>query len=378
MKLIVKTLYGAEELLSKELEQLGATNITSQRRAVNCEADKRTLYKINLWSRFALRVLVPVVEVKAQTPEEFYAAVYAYDWHNVISPDKSIKFDHISFSSLFPDSQYLAYKAKDAVVDKIRDKVGARPFVEFDYPDIMLNVHATDDVINVSLDASGPSLNKRGYRLLTQETSGEVITAATNEVLAAALVELSGWDADSTLIDPMCGMGTICVEAAMKARNIAPNLYRKEVFGFMNWLDFDDKMWKEIKEEAKQVQNKCRLNIIGYDINTDALDIAKLATLELGLNPDVRIVRKSIREQERLTEDGIIITVPPFRQEEGKRELDDLYKEITYFLSRKYPDHDAWIYSTNLKALRAVEYRSAVKYQIYNGSQEGNFNLYPF
>jgi len=378
LKLIVKTLYGAEELLSKELEQLGATNITSQRRAVNCEADTRTLYKINLWSRFALRVLVPVVEVKAQTPEELYDAVYAYDWHKVISPDKSIKFDHISFSSLFPDSQYLAYKAKDAVVDKIRDNAGARPYVCFDYPDIMLNVHATDEGINVSLDASGSSLNKRGYRILSQETSNEVIQASTNEVLAAALVELSGWTPDQTLVDPMCGMGTICVEAAMKARNIAPNLYRKEVLGFMNWLTFDDKLWKELKEEAKDLQNKCRLNIIGSDINSDALDIAKLATLELGLNPDVRIVRKGIREQERLTQEGVIITVPPCIQEEGRRDLEDFYKEVTYFLSRKFPDHDAWIYSTNLKALRAIEYRSAQKFQIYNGSQEGNFNLYPF
>lgn len=378
MKLIVKTLYGAEDLLSKELEQLGATNITSQRRAVYCEADTRTLYKINLWSRFALRVLVPVVEVKAQTAEELYDAVYAYDWHKVISPDKSIKFDHISFSSVFPDSQFIAYKAKDAVVDKIRDKVGARPYVGFETPDIMLNIHATDDGINVSLDASGASLNKRGYRTISPETSGDVITSATNEVLSAALVELSGWNPESTLIDPMCGMGTICIEAAMKARNIAPNLYRKEVFGFMNWLTYDDKLWKEIKEEAIQVQNKCRLNIIGSDINSDALDIAKLATLELGLNRDVRIMRKGIREQERLTQEGVIITVPPFVQEEGKRELEDFYKEVTYFLSRKYPDHDAWIYSTNLKALRAIEYRAEKKFQIYNGSQEGNFNLYPF
>lgn len=372
MKLIVKTLCGAEELLSKELEQLGATNITSQRRAVYCEVeDHKTLYKINLWSRFALRVLVPVVEFTAQNDKEIYDAVYAYDWHKVITPEKSIMIDHITFSSAFPDSQFLAYKAKDAIVDKIREKLGARPYVDTENPDIMLNIHATDEGMTVSLDASGYSLNKRGYRSANYPN-------ATNEVLAAALVELSGWDPEMALIDPMCGTGTICLEAAMKARNIAANLYRKEVFGFMNWLTFDEQAWKELKQEAKDVQNKQRLTIIGSDIDPDAVDIAKLSTLELGFNPDVRIQRKGFREQERQTEEGVIITVPPYIQEEGRRSLEDLYKEATYFMSRKFPDHDAWIYSTNLKALRAIEYRSAQKFEIYNGSQEGNFNLYPF
>ncbi|MCQ2203665.1 MAG: class I SAM-dependent RNA methyltransferase [Bacteroidales bacterium] len=372
MKLIVKTLCGAEELLSKELEQLGATNITAQRRAVNCEIeDKRMLYRINLWSRFALRTLVPVVEFTAETDKDIYDAIYAYDWQKIISPEKSILIDHISFSSKFNDSQYLAFKAKDAIVDKIRDKMGARPYVNTEDPDIMLNIHATDDGITLSLDASGSSLNRRGYRNTTTP-------AMTNEVLAAALVELSGWTPDMALIDPMCGSGTICIEAAMKAQNIAPNLYRKEVFGFVNWSDFDDIIWKELKQEAMDVKNKTRLTIIGADIDPDMLDVAKLSTLELGLNTDVRIMRKGFREMERTTEEGVIITVPPFTQEEGKRPLDDLYKELTYFLSRKFPDHDAWIYSTNLKALRAIEYRSEQKYEIFNGSQEGNFNLYPF
>lgn len=361
-------------MLSKELEQLGATNITAQRRAVNCEvADLKTIYKINLWSRFALRVLMPVVEiVDAKTDQDIYDAVYAFDWQNYIAPDKSISIDHISFSAVFSNSQYLAMKTKDAIVDKIRETRGARPSVNVDEPDILLNVHATDDSINVSLDASGVwSLNKRGYRQAVPEQ-------ATNEVLAAALVELSGWDCESTLIDPMCGTGTICIEAAMKARNIAPNLYRKEVYGFMNWENYDNRIWKELIEEAKQVQNRKRLMILGSDIDSDSLDMAKLATLELSLSPDVRIMRKGIRELERTTEEGTIITIPPYIQEEGRRELDEFYKEFTYFLSKRFPDHDAWVYSTNLKALRAIEYRSQQKIEIYNGSQEGNFNLYPF
>lgn len=371
MKLIVKTLYGAEDLLKKELESLGATNITAQRRAVNCEVDKRTLYRINLCSRFALRVLMPVCEFQAKNDKELYDNIYSYEWQGMIDPKKSFMIDHISFSSLFSNSQFLAHRTKDAIVDKIRDIKGTRPSVNFDAPDIMLNVHATDESITVSLDASGTSLNRRGYRNVQLPT-------ATNEVLAAALVELSGWTPQETLVDPLCGSGTICIEAAMKARNIAANMYRKEGFGFQNWLDYDEMMWKSLVDEAKQAQNTMRLNILGSDIDGDSIDIAKQSALELGLTPDVRMVRKSLKEQSRTTETGIIVTCPPVHAEESRRGLEDLYKEITYYFSHNYPDHDAWIYSTDLKALRAIDYRSEKKFQIYNGSSEGNFNLYPF
>lgn len=394
MKLIVKTLYGAEDILSRELEQLGAKNITSQRRAVNCEGDTKTLYKINLWSRFALRVLVPVLDFQADTADELYSAVYAFDWQKYLSPDKTIAIDHISFSPTFPDSQFLALKTKDAIVDKMRDKCGARPYVDVENPDILLNVHATSDGIKVSLDASGAPLNKRGYRDMT-------VGNATNEALAAALVELSGWTPDMALIDPMCGTGTICIEAAMKARNIAANFYRKHPFGFTQWVNFDERIWKDVRQEAKQVQNNCRLNIIGSDNDSNALDVAKLATLDLGLNHDIRIIRKSLREQERTTEDGIIITVPPAFKEvriareetdpdaprrryadrdrfERVNDMDDFFKEATYYLSRKFPDHDAWIFNTNLKAMDAIEYSAEKTFTIYNGSQEGRFCLYPF
>ena len=371
MKLIVKTLHGVEDLLAKELEKLGATEITPQRRAVACEADKKTLYLINLKSRFALRVLVTCVSFQATNDKEVYDHVYSYNWHEVIDPNKSIMIDHITFSQTFSNSQYLAQRAKDAIVDQIRNKRGSRPSVDFEHPDILLNIHATDDLITVSLDASGTSLNRRGYRNINWPT-------ATNEVLAAALVELSGWNPSLTLHDPLCGSGTICIEAAMKARNIAANIYRKEPFAFTNWLDFDKKMWDEIVEQAKAEQNNVRLSIIGSDVDPEALDVAKLATLDLGLNREIRTIRRTFREAERTTVDGVIITRPPATEEETRRDLEDLYKEITYYFSRRFPDHDAWIYSTNMKALRAIEFRSEKKFEIYNGSQEGNFNLYPF
>lgn len=371
MKLIVKTLLGAEKLLSKELASLGATDVQAQRRAVTCQADKKTMYKINLWSRFALRVLVPVVEFQAKDDKELYSHIHKYSWHHVISPERSIMIDHVSFSTLFPNSQFLAQKAKDAIVDKIRDKKGSRPYVEFNNPDILLNIHATDDSISVSLDASGMSLNRRCYRDVQ-------LPSATNEVLAATLVELSGWTPSDVLIDPMCGSGTICIEAAMKARNIAPNLYRNVPFGFQNWLDYEPQMWEALVEEAKASINNVRLNIIGSDINSGALDIAKTSTLYLGLNPDVRIMRKAYREQERTTQSGIVITCPPFNATETSRDLNDMYQEIAHFLSQNYPDHDVWIYSTNIQALKSIQFKAQTRHEIYNGSNEGNFNMYPF
>ena len=371
MKIIIKTLHGAEKLLSKELETLGATDISAQRRAVTCEADKETMYKINLWSRFALRVLVPVVEFQAKDDKELYSHVHKFSWHHVISPDKSIMIDHISFSSLFPNSQFLAQKAKDAIVDKIRDKKGSRPYVDFDNPDILLNIHATDESITVSLDASGMSLNRRCYRNIQMPN-------ATNEVLAAALVELSGWTPSEALIDPMCGSGTILIEAAMKARNIAPNLSRNVPFGFQNWLDYEPAIWERLVAEAKAAIKPVRLNLIGSDINSEALDIAKTSTLDLGLNSDIRIMRKSLREQERITQSGVVITCPPYNATETKRDLGDLYQEVAYYLSKQFPDHDAWIYSTNLQALKAIQFKAEKKFELYNGSSEGNFNMYPF
>ena len=370
-KLIVKTLHGAEDILGRELAQLGATDIEIMRRAVSCQADKETLYRINYCSRLAMRVLKPLLQFQADNEKDLFQNVYDFDWHKIISPDKTIFIDHISFSNAFPNSQFVALRVKDAIVDRIRDEVGRRPYVNDENPEILLNVHATDDAITVSIDAAGAPLNRRGYR-------STYLPTATNEVLAAALVELSGWTPDLALIDPMCGTGTICIEAAMKARNVPAATYRKFDFGFQHWGDFEPDLWEKVKSEANAKRTNIRLNIIGSDVDVEAIDVAKLTSLDLSLSPDVRIMRESLRRQTRTTQEGVIITCPPTNGEETKRGLDDFYKEITYFFSRNYPDHDAWLYSTELSALHAIEFKAEKKFELYNISQEGNFNLYPF
>lgn len=372
MKLIVKTLHGVEELLSAELQELGATNIAAERRAVACEADLETMYKICYRSRFALRVLIEVVKCKPDTDKDLYNAVHEFPWNEYIAPSQLIFIDHITFSQKWNNSKFLAMKSKDAIVDQISEKCGSRPSVDEKNFDILLNVHATDDDVTVSLDASRTSLNRRGYRV-NQPAN------ATNEVLAAALVKLSGWTDDQPLYDPMCGCGTICIEAAMAARHIPAGKYRKEPFGFEKWQNLDAELWKKVKDEADALITNQRLTIIGSDVNSDGLDIFKQAALMMNLTPDVRSIKQSLKEASRQTAEGMVITCPPTTDEEAPRkDLPEYYKEITYYLANNFPDHDVWVYSSNMKALRAVPYTAEERLKVFSGNTEGNFNKYPF
>lgn len=367
MKLIVKTFDGIEELLSNELELLGAASIEQQRRVVNCEGDKETLYKICYRSRLAIRVMVSLKEFPAVDEDDVYKQVRSIDWHEYFKPGSTFCLDHVSFCQAMPDSQFVAQKVREAIEDEMMDAVGERVYLNADDPDYMVNVHLNDERVSVSLDAVGAPLDRRGYR-------PEGFNSVTNEVLAAALVDLSGWKPTQTLIDPMCGAGTICIEAAMKARKIPAAFYRKYAFCFENFKDFDEELWKKVKNEADEMMNHLRLSIIGTDIDTDATDIAKTSTLEMKLTTDVRINRRSLREQTRMTQEGVIVTCPPTDPEETRCGLPDFYKEATYHLSHNFPDYDVWIYSTDAEALDAIPFDAEKELKV----RDGFFNLYPF
>ncbi|MCI5776585.1 MAG: THUMP domain-containing protein [Bacteroidales bacterium] len=367
MKLIVKTFVGIEPLLAKELEQLGAANIEVQRCVVNCEGDQETLYKICYRSRLAVRVMVSLKVFPAADENDIYKNVRTIAWHDILKDRTTFCVDHVTFSQRMNDSVYIAQKVKDAIIDEMMEATGDRPYVNADDPDYMVNVHVTDERVSVSIDATGAPLDNRGYR-------PEGIDAATNEVLAAALVDLSGWQPSMTLIDPMCGAGTICIEAAMKARNIPAAFYRKYSFCFESFKDFDADLWKKVKDEADGMRNSVRLSIVGSDIDTDATDIAKTSTLEMRLTTDVRINRRSVREQTRMTQEGVVITCPPTDPDQTRRGLPDFYKEATYYLSHNFPDHDVWIYSTDADAMDAIPFDAERELQV----RDGFFNLYPF
>lgn len=367
MKLIVKTLIGIEDLLAKELESLGATNVEAQRRAVSCEADKEALYRICYCSRLAVRVNVCLAEFEAHDENDIYDGARAIAWHEVMRPETAMIIDHVSFSQEMPDSVRIAKRVNDAIVDAMLDATGHEVYFNSANPDYLVNVHVTDERTSISIDAVGTPLSNRGYR-------PEDIEAATNEVLAAALIDLSGWEPKQTLVDPMCGAGTICIEAAMKARCIPAAYFRKYAFCFENFVDFDPVIWENVRNEANAKRNNVRLNIVGSDIDVDGIDLAKTSTLEMKLSSDVRIVRKSLREQSRMTQEGVVLTCPPTDPEQTRRGLPDLYKEISYTLSRNFPDYDVWIYSTDEDALDAIPFDAERELEVLGGY----FQLFPF
>ncbi len=368
MKLIAKTLFGAEELLSEELKSLGATEVEVQRRAVSCSADKKTLYKICYQSRLAIRVMILLSEFKADNENELYKGVRSIEWNTIIPQGKTVFIDYISFSQNIDNTSYVAQTVYDAISDQMLTVEERCPRSDNDNPDLLINVHVTDERVAVSVDAVGASLNRRGYR-------SDNIEVATNEVLAAILVDLSGWKPTQALVDPMCGAGTICIEAAMKARRIPAAKYRRYAFGFENMSDFDSALWESVKNEADSQINHIKLNIVGSDIDTDAIDLAKTTILENKEHfSDIRISRCSIKEQTRMTQEGVVLTCPPYNADETRRGLNDFYKEITYHLSHNFPDFDVWIYSPAREALDNIEFQAAEDIRISDGS----LRLYPF
>ena len=360
MRLIAKTLLGAEQLLANELQELGATEIATERRAVTCTADKETLYRICYTSRIAMRVMVKIAEFAAENEDEVYEEVKKIGWHELIGKGKSLYIDHVSFSSKMSESGYIAEKVADGIIDEMMNAEGRQPRFASDGPDIMLNVHATDERVTVSMDAVGAPLSYRGYR-------DETIDAATNEVLSAILVDLSGWTPKQALVDPMCGAGTICIEAAMKAKHIPAAKYRRYAFGFESFSDFDAELWNKVREEADSKISNIRLNIVGSDVDTDATDLAKTTTLEMKLTQEIRISRKSIKEQQRMTQEGVIVTCPPSTEEETRHGLVDFYKEMTYHLSHNFPDYDVWIYSPAKDAMDEIDFTEEKTIEVHDG-----------
>ena len=242
IKMVAKTLFGFEELLVKELKNLGAMHVKSGVRNVSFEGDKGFMYKANLCLRTAIKILVPIRTFKIKDEQELYDKVYAIHWDKYMNCDDTLAISSTVSSAKFTHSQFISLKTKDAIVDKFRNREGKRPDVDLDHPDLKINVHIQHDTCTLSLDSSGQSLHKRGYRTDTN-------IAPINEVLAAGLVMLSGWDGQCNLLDPMCGSGTLAIEAAMIACNIPANINRKE-FGFERWKDYDGELYDTIEESC--------------------------------------------------------------------------------------------------------------------------------
>ena len=237
-EIIAKTFMGLEPVLAKELTQLGANDVEIGRRMVSFKGDKELLYRANFQLHTAIRILKPIKHFKALSADDVYEGVKDIDWSEYIGKDKTFAVDAVVFSEEFRHSKFVAYKVKDAIVDQFREKTGQRPNISVANPDIRLNIHIAEDKCTLSLDSSGESLHRRGYRQ-------ESVEAPLNEVLAAGMILMTGWQGDTDFIDPMCGSGTILIEAALIAHNMAPGIFRKE-FAFEKWADFDADLFDKI------------------------------------------------------------------------------------------------------------------------------------
>lgn len=366
--LIIKTFAGLEPVLADELSALGARGIRPLKRAVGCEGDFRLLCKACYELRTALRVLVPVHEFPAYNEKTFYEAMRELDWGAYMSVRNTLAVDAVVSGEVFRHSQYVALLAKDAIVDQFRDRTGRRPNVNTAAPDLRVHLHVHGTHCEVSLDASGEPLFKRGYRRDTVE-------APLNEVLAAGLILLSGWNGQGAFIDPMCGSGTIPIEAALLAKKVPPQ-FRRERFGFFTWPDFDQKTWQSVKKEADARIQPFEFPIVASDKDVRARNAAAVNVLSAGLEADIRVEKMPFERQEPPAETGTLIANPPYDERLQVTDLAAFYHSIGDRLKKSWPGWNAWLISSDREALKQVGLRPSRRITVFNGPLECSFQKF--
>ena len=367
-KMVAKTMFGFEEILAKELRNLGAVNVVEGVRMVSFEGDTGFMYKANLCLRTAIKILKPIHSFYVKDETDLYNKIYAMDWSKYLNPEITFAIDATVNSENFTHSLYVSQKTKDAIVDKFRDTVGKRPNVDIKFPELRINIHIQMNQCNVSLDTSGRSLHQRGYRTATN-------IAPINEVLAAGLLLLSGWDGQSHFLDPMCGSGTFLTEAAMIACNIPANINRKE-FAFEKWQDFDSELYEKIVESSLNKTREFHYKITGYDKAPSAVQKAIDNVENANLTEYISVERKNFFESEKFTENHLHMVFNPPYGERLNIEMEEFYGNIGDTLKQNYPGTDAWFITSNLEALKFVGLRPSRKIKVFNSHLESRLVKY--
>ena len=370
-EMLAKTFKGLEQVLATELVQLGANNVQVERRAVSFTGDKRMLYTANMCLRTASRVLVPILSFKAQKADDIYEQVKALDWSQYMTIKTTFQIDATVYSDYFRHSQFVTYRVKDAIVDYWMERENQRPSVKLEGADLYLNVHIAGDRVTLSLDSSGESLHKRGYRVANTQ-------APINEALAAGMLLLAGWNGQSDFYDPMCGSGTLLIEAALIARNIAPGVYRQG-FAFEKWADFDADLWDDVYNDDSR-ERDFKHKIYGSDAGFYAVQAATKNIQSASLQRDIEVKQIRIEElrlAETNTEGALVMINPPYgeRLSQDKNVL-RLYQDMGTALKHQFSGATAWIISSNEDALKCVGLRPAKKIHLVNGDLECLFNKY--
>ena len=380
--MLAKTFKGLEEVLAKELIELGANDVQLERRAVSFRGDKALLYRANLCLRTASRILVPIVEAtltpkkKNIAPEDLlYEAVKRVEWSRYMSVENTFAIDATVYSDTFRNSRFVTYRVKDAIADYWMEHADKRPSVAVEAPDMLINVHIAKEHLTLSLDSSGESLHKRGYRVANTE-------APINEALAAGMLLMAGWKGQSDFYDPMCGSGTLLIEAALIARNIAPGVFR-QAFAFEKWSDFDAELWSDIYNDDSQ-EHEFTHKIYGSDASFYAIQQAAKNIKSAGVQKDVEL--KQIRMEEIKISNlqslisnpsPLVMLNPPYGERlKSNKEMEDLYSAIGSTLKHQFAGATAWIISSNDAAMKCIGLKPSRKVRLLNGELDCQFNRY--
>ena len=363
-KFVAKTYAGLEEILLEELEQLGAENCKLSTRAVLFEGDMDTMYRANYFCRYALRILWQVGEFRFRDNKQFYEEIYKYPAEKALKSDGTLAFSVTMKDAIFSTPLFAAQLAKDAVCDRFREKYDERPSVRKENPDVQFHIHIMGDHATLFLDSSGEPLYRRGYRVASHP-------AQISEVIAAAMVKLSGWQHDCDLIDPMCGSGTILIEAALAALNVPAGFFRRS-FGFYRWKTFDQKRWEQIQDEA-DIRDDVPVNFYGSDISGRFIGMAKDNIREARLTDFIRVHRSPMNESRPVRTPSFVIFNPPYGERLDMEDIEAAYKEIGDTLKQHYADCTAFIISSNISALKNIGLHASKRITLYNGALECKF-----
>ena len=367
-KMIAKTFYGFEEILAKELQTLGAQNVEQGVRMVSFKGDKGFMYKANLSLRTALKILKPIYSFRANTVQALYKGISGVNWSKYMNANQTFVIDTTVHSEYFNHSEFVSQKCKDAIVDQFRERTGSRPSIDKAFPDLRINIHIDKDQVSVALDTSGNALNQRGYRTATN-------IAPINEVLAAGILLLSGWEGQGHFLDPMCGSGTFLAEAAMIACNIPANINRRE-FAFEKWNDWDNELFDQIMNSLLKKVTEFRYSIKGYDKAPSAVLKAKANIKNANLEEYITIEEQNFFDTEKETEGKLHMVFNPPYDERLDIHMEAFYKNIGDTLKKNYPGTDAWFITANLDALKFVGLKPSRKIKLFNGSLEARLVKY--
>jgi putative N6-adenine-specific DNA methylase len=366
--MVAKTQFGLEQILAEELRQLGAEEVEAHNRAVSFKGDLAVMYRANLCLRTALKVLVPINKFRANNETQLYDGIKKINWGQYLEKDGRLVIHTSLRSDIFTHSQYVSLKCKDAIVDQFREKYGERPSVDLTHPDLSIDIHINKDEVTVSLDSSSESLHRRGYR--TDST-----LAPINEVTAAGMIMLTGWNGEGNYYDPMCGSGTLLIEAGMIARNMPPNLKRAQ-FGFERWKNFDPMIFSQVREDAIAQIRESKANIIGSDKTFKAIDISRENITRAGLDEDIKVSNKRFEEVKGPEGGGLMIINPPYGERLPIDEIGAFYKMMGDQMKKEFDGYDVWVISSNIAALKMTGLAPSKKIQLFNGALECRYHKF--